>query len=310
MLPRVTGSVGEILFLDHQNVFVSVGRILFRWQLSLPDNHKGRQQRVPVTTGTLVWRYQPPSPVTSMAPIGSNLVIIGTNRGHMCLIDWTKRTKVTLSFSHEHRPKVLQSWVPHDRLKAPNEDIGLKNKMGITKIRVETSNQECMLGERHWGRCRVKWVTQSGWLLSMILDSVKIPDNCNVHYSSPEVVFRNADGSLISTERKSWSLPYNATGIDLSNQVPACLVGVPTVTKILSHHDKFVLDSQPSTLVSNQHVLVVHGNDDEVHNIPFPGAVKDLPQALAVHPSLEWIVVGERKRLHIMVNSVKTKTKT
>ena len=309
MLQRVTGCIGDIMFLDSQNVLISVGSIVFRWQLSAAGENKGRKKKVPVSAGILVWRYQPPSPVTSMAPIGSNIVIIGTNRGHMCLLDWTKRTKVTLSFSHEHRPKILQSWVPHDHLKAPNEDGSLRNKMGIMKMRVETSNQECTLGRRYWGRCRVQWVTQSGWLLSMMLDSLRVPDKCSIHYSSPKVVFRNADGSLIDTQRKTWSLPYGVPGFDLSNQVPACVVGVPTVTKILSHHDKFVLDSQPQTLVSSERVLVVHGNDNEVHNIPFPAAVKDLPQVLAVHPSLEWIVVGERKRLHIMVNSGSAKSR-
>lgn len=261
------------------------------------------------TDGILVWRHQPPSPVTSMAPIGSNLVIVGTNRGHLCLLDWTKRTKVTLSFCHEHRPKVLISWVPHEQLKGPNEDGSLRKKMGILKLRVETSNQEVTVGKRHWGRCCIKWVTQSGWLLSTTLDSMRVPENCRVHYSSPRVVFKNADGSLIDSERMSWSLPYNSVGVDLSDQAPACFVGVPTVTKILSHHDKFVLDSQPSTLVSDQQVLMVHGNDGEIQNIPFPGSLKALPQALAIHPTLEWIVVGERKRLHIMLNSTRAKVK-
>lgn len=297
------------MFLNAQNLLVSVGRVLYRWEFSLLKNNKERQQRGSVAAGTLVWRYQPPSPVTSMAPIGSNLVVIGTNRGHLCLIDWTKRTKVTLSFCHEHRPNILQTWVPHDRLKAPSEDKSLRNRMGIMKLRVETSNQECRLGKQHWGRCRVKWVTQSGWLLSMTLDSVRVQDNCHVHYSSPEVIFKNADGSLINNDRKSWSLPYNTIGTDLSNQVPACFVGVPAVTRILSHHDKFVLDSQPNTIVSKQMVFMVHGIDDKIHNIPFPGVVKNLPQALAVHPSLEWIVVGERNRLHIMVSSGRAKIK-
>lgn len=309
LLQRVTGCVGDILFVDCHNILVSVGRVVFRWQLSVPGENSRRKRNAPASAGILVWRYQPPSSVTSMALIGSNIVLLGTNRGHMCLIDWTKRTKVTLSFSHEHRPKVLQSWVPHDHLRAPNEDGSLRNKMGIVKMRVETSNQECTLGKRHWGRCRVQWVTQCGWLLSMTLESLRIPDKCSIHYSSPEVVFKNADGSLIDTQRKMWSLAYGATGFDLSNQVPACLVGVPAVTKILSHHDKFVLDSQPQALVSSERVLVVHGNDDEVHSIPFPSAVKDLPQALAVHPSLEWIVVGERKRLHIMLKSGITKSR-
>ena len=262
-----------------------------------------KEHQKSLVVGTLVWRYQPPSPVTSMARLGSNLIVVGTDHGHMCLIDWTKRSKVTLSFSHEHRPKVLQTWIPHDSLSAPNEDKALKNKMGIMKMRVETSNQECVLGKRHWGRCRVKWVTRSGWLLSTIIESARIQNNCIIHYSSPQVVFKNADGSLINRERKSWSLPYSRIGVDLPNQGPSCFVGIPSVTKVLSHHDKFVLDSQPSTIVSKEMLMVVGGIDNEIQKIPFPGVVKDLPQTLTVHPSLEWIVIGERKRLHIMVPS-------
>ena len=305
-LQRVTGSISEILFLDAQNLLISVGNILFRWKRDQQKqsrlNHQ--QQNGTMASGILVWRYQPPSSVTSMATIGSNLAIVGTNRGHLCLIDWTKRTKVTLSFSHEHRPKVLQTWVPHDRLKAPREDKSLRNRMGITRIRVESSNQECVVGKRHWGHCRVMWVTQSGWLLSTILESsVRIQENCFVHYASPKVVYKNADGSLIDTVRRTWSLPYNTIGVDLSNQLSACWVGVPNVTRILSHHDKFVLDSQPSTVVSRRRFLMIHGHGNEIRNIPFPGIVKDLPQAVAVHPSREWILVGEGKKLHLMVGS-------
>jgi len=301
MLQRVTGSVNEVIFLDKENVAISVGRILFCWKLSMQSKNVGRQQRGPLIQGSLVWRYQPPSHVTSMASLGSNLVVIGTNQGHMCLVDWTKRTKVSLSFSHEHRPKVLQTWIPHDRLRAPKEDKSLRKMMGITKLKVETSNQECIVGEQHWGRCRVKWVTQSGWLLSTILDSTRRHHDCIVHYSSPEVLFKNNDGTPISTNQKSWSLPYNRVGIDLSsNQVLACFVGVPTVTKILSHHDKFVLDSQPNTIVSKEISFIVHDMDNDTHKISFPGVVKELPQALAVHPSLEWIVIGVRNKLLVL----------
>jgi hypothetical protein len=228
----------------------------------------------------------------------------------MCLVDWTKQTKVTLALSREHRPKILQTWIPHDRLKAPNEDKSLKDMMGIMNMRVETSNQECEVGKRHWGRCCVKWVTRCGWLLSMKLDSVRSRDSCLVHYSSPEVVFKNADGKLINVEKKSWSLPHSEVGMDLSKQVPACFAEVPAVTKILSHHDKFVLDSQPSTIVSKKMALVVHGRNDERHKIPFPGVMRNLPQALAVHPSLEWIVVGERHKLHVMLCSERCKINT
>mmetsp|Transcript_13469 Transcript_13469/g.15390 ORF Transcript_13469/g.15390 Transcript_13469/m.15390 type:complete len:769 (-) Transcript_13469:64-2370(-) len=299
-LQRITGSVCDILFLDVDNVLVSVGSFLFRWKIQ--SSNEKRQKRGSLTTagGTLVWRYQPPSIVTSLAPIGSNIVVVGTNRGHLCLLDWTKRTKEN-SLSNGHRPKVLQNWIPHDRLDGPKEDRSLRMQMGIMKLRVETSSNECVTGKSFWGRCRVMWVTQCGWLLSVILESARIRQNCLVHHSSPKVVFRNADGSLINTDdRRSWSLPYHPIGVDMSSQV-ACWIGVPTITKVLAHHDKFVLDSQPHTVVSKKRVLMVYTFDKEIRSIQLPKAVKDLPQSLVVHPSLEWILVGEGRKIHILV---------
>jgi hypothetical protein len=303
-LQRITGSVCDILFLDADNVLVSVGNFLYRWKLLLSNEKRQKQQRTSssstTTGGTLIWRYQPPSNVTSMAPLGSNLVVVGTNRGHLCLLDWTKRTKER-SFSNEHRPLVLQNWIPHDRLDGPKEDKSLRMMMGIMKLRIETSNNECVAGKNYWGRCRVTWVTHCGWLLSVIMESAKIQENCLVHHSSPKVVFRNADGSLINTDdKRSWSLPYHPIGVDISSRV-ACWVNVPTVTKVLAHHDKFVLDSQPNTIVSKRRALMVHTFDQEIHSIQLPKAVKDLPQSLVIHPNLEWILVGEGGKIHILV---------
>ncbi|OEU16368.1 hypothetical protein FRACYDRAFT_238959 [Fragilariopsis cylindrus CCMP1102] len=303
-LQRITGSVSDILFLDADSILVSVGTFLYRWKLLSSNEKRQKQQRTSSSSttigGTLIWRYQPPSNVTSMAPLGSNLVVVGTNRGHLCLLDWTKRTKER-SFSNEHRPLVLQNWIPHDCLDGPKEDKSLRMMMGITKLRIETSNNECVAGKNYWGRCRVTWVTQCGWLLSVIMESAKIQENCLVHHSSPKVVFRNADGSLINTDdKRSWSLPYHLIGVDISSRV-ACWVNVPTVTKVLAHHDKFVLDSQPNTIVSKRRTLMVHTNDQELHSIQLPKAVKDLPQSLVVHPNLEWILVGEGRKIHILV---------
>mmetsp|Transcript_726 Transcript_726/g.1365 ORF Transcript_726/g.1365 Transcript_726/m.1365 type:complete len:359 (-) Transcript_726:636-1712(-) len=148
-----------------------------------PQPRPPSQHRQPpngtTASGSLVWRYQPPSPVTSMAAIGSNLAIVGTNRGHLCLMDWTQRTRATLSFSHEHGPRVLRTWVPHDRLKAARDDTGLRNRMGITRLRVESGNSSgsgnCECKRHCWGHCRVLWMTRSGWLLSTMLDATSAP---------------------------------------------------------------------------------------------------------------------------------------
>jgi hypothetical protein len=145
----------------------------------------------------------------------------------------------------------------------------------------------------------VTWVTQSGWLLSMTLESPTIQNSCQVHDLTPPVIFRSADGELIRTTRKVWSLPNTSTGVDLSSNV-SCMTETRGVTHVLSHHDKFVLDSQPNIIRSKKRSLILQGKYGK-RSIQPPGSIKNVPQVLAFHPSREWIVLGEGRSLHILV---------
>lgn len=306
---RTNGSATAVLFLNVDHVLVSLADRVYCWKLT-PSG------RTPI----LGWRFHlPSSTVTSMAPLGSNLVVLGTNIGQLCVLDW-RRTKKERSFSmsNERRPIVIQMWTPHTRLSAVQKDSRLR--MGIVRLVVEATpttivadanstigekidHDTILSGEGQWGRCRLTWVTQSGWLLSTIMESPSLRGPCVVHETSPRVVYRNADGETIDTSHRSvtWSLPQESIGVDVSNNAMISWVAVPEVTHVLSHHDKFVLDSQPSSIRSTKRAVLVRSPNGEVHNIPLPPMVKGVPQALAVHPDKEWIVLGEGRKLHILV---------
>ena len=58
----------------------------------------------------LIWKYRSPSNITTMGTLARNIVVLGTDRGHLVLLDWTKRTKER-SFSNDYRPLILQSFI-------------------------------------------------------------------------------------------------------------------------------------------------------------------------------------------------------
>jgi hypothetical protein len=161
-------------------------------------------------------------------------------------------------------------------------------------------NVSCELGKSHWGRCQISWATQSGWILSMVLESPTNADICRIVHETPRVIHRNADGTIIHTGKKSWSLPQNSVGVDLSGDI-FCMCDVPVVTKILTHHDKFVLDSQPKIVRSTKRSLLIFSEHGK-QSISLPKKFTQVPQSLSVHPNCEWLVVADGRRLHLLTH--------
>jgi hypothetical protein len=114
--------------------------MVYCWKLS----------KTPTSSVSLVWWYQPPATMTCMGQIGSNIALLGSNQGHLCLVDWTTYTK-EWSFSNGNRPLVLQRLIPHHRLDAPRCDKRLQSRMGIVQLRVDTTKTGCKVGKKHWG---------------------------------------------------------------------------------------------------------------------------------------------------------------
>ncbi len=291
-VPGIHGTVTDVVFLQNDHVVASIGKMMFCWKLSKKIQ----------AASQLVWRFQPPSRVTAIAPLGSNLVVVGTSQGHLSILNWTIHNKEH-SFSNERRPLVLQTWIPHTGLKEVKDDNRLQ--IGILKLRIEpgihTTLDAAAAGDEHWGICRATWVTQGGWLLSTTMESPTVRGGCFVHHATPKVTYQNTDGEVINTHRQAWSIPQEPVGVHLSDYA-VCLAEVPAVTNILSHHNKFVLDSQPSIIRSrNRSVLIQSRHDRCLNSISLPGSIKKIPQTFAVHPTLEWIAVGDGEKLHILV---------
>jgi hypothetical protein len=286
------GSISDILLVNEENILVSTSdTMVYRYKFIKHCSSENAMQ---------IWRYQASSTVTTMAQIGTNVCVLGMIYGQICLLDWSKYSKER-SFSNDQRPKILLRFIPHDGLAAPREDILLGKQMGILKLRIDTSNTGSSSAlQNYWGRCRITWVTKCGWLLSISLDSPTIQDACRVHHASPRVAYRNADGEMIVSSRKSWSLPPSTIGVHLSKEM-ICLTEVPAVTNVLTHHDKFVLDGQPSMVRSKKRALVVFANQGK-QIILLPKTIKQIPQKVEVHPSHEWILLAEGKRLHVLTS--------
>ena len=326
-IPRTNGSATAVHFINAEHVLVNLRDRVYCWRIS--SVAEDRDIDATDLSHHVYWRFHIPSSiVTSMASLGSNLVVMGTNKGQLCVVDWTQTNKErSFSASAGRRPiVVIQTWTPHTRFAAVQQ--GSRLRMGILHLAVETtftstsasksvggaSNEpdkanKTRSGERHWGCCRIKWVNESGWLLSTTLESPSLRGTCKVHMTSPKIVYKNTDGEILDTaSRPMYSLPQQPVGVDggiSSSTSPNPTIGwvsVPGITHVLPHHDKFVLDSQPTTIRSRERSILVSTNKIMVHNIPIPSSIRGLPKALAIHPNKEWIVVadGDGKKLHIL----------
>jgi hypothetical protein len=278
--PRTCGSASTVHFLDPQTVFVGIGTTVYCWKLQKDMT-------------SLAWRYQPPASISCVAPFGSNMLLLGTNRGHLCLLNWKKYTRER-AFSSENRPIVIQEWIPHAKLKSLNQEQ--RNRMGIIKMKVETNSR---IGENEtpWGCCRISWVTSGGWLLSLVVESPMERGDCQICHATPLVQYLNPDGTSTETKKQEWSQPQDPIGVCMNSRM-ICWSDVPAVTKILPHHNKYVLDTQRRIVRSGKRALL-YRDEGTTHSIKLPG--KDMPQTVAIHPGLEWIVMGVGKKLILLV---------
>ena len=285
--PRHAGSAEAISFLEEDLVTNSVNEMALCWAVSLQSY-------------SLRWRFENIQKITCMEKLGSNLLVVGSDCGYLTLVDWTQCTKQR-TFSFEQRPQQWGCWLPHH---PPGMPIG--NFMGIIKFHVESSFRPRCTPD-HWGRYRIRWITKCGWVLSTEIESynrcgqreLKMGE-CRVLHSSPPVEFRDTQGRPIDMGSPHHSLPREPIAADASTVL--CWTDVPSVTKVLPHHDKYVLDSQPQIIRSETRALLWKeiSSDDSPTTIPLSKGFKSLPQVLMVHPSREWIVAAFDDNLGIV----------
>jgi hypothetical protein len=286
---RSSGSVSSILFLTDDTIAYSTGDAVYCW--SLPSTNS-------LNNPQLVWRMQQNTArISCMASFGLDMIVMGSDRGHLTIVNWKKCTKER-AFSTEKRPTVLQEWMPYGKQTEPKD--GPVESMGVVNLRVEASSSADCTTSNNWRECRISWVTKCGWGLSVRIDSPTKRRGCKVWHSSPKVQVRNADGEPVSLAKMAWSLPQEPVSVD-TNPV-FCWTDVPAVTRVLPHHNKYVVDSQPRIIRSEKKALLWKDivKDGPTHTIPLPKEWKILPRAIAVHPSHEWIVAGDGSQLAVL----------
>lgn len=296
--PRTRGSANATLVLDRTTILVSLGAMVHCWKLS-----KGRKT-------SLLWRYQPPANVTCACQLGSSSVLLGTNRGHLCLLNW-KKWNTERSFSMEKKPLVLQEWIPHSNIRS-SLNPEQRSRMGIVNMKVETScptsdgttaktAATTMKGTESqaspWGCCKISWVTVGGWLMSTTLKSPKEKSPARICQATAIVKYKNSDGTSKESTRQEYSQPHDPVAV-CTNSKWICWSNVPAVTKVLPHHDKRVLDGQLHVLRSEKR-SIQYQDAGSMHMIKL---VRKTPaQAFAIHPDREWIAMGVGANIVLLV---------
>jgi len=224
--------------------------------------------------------------ISSLETIGREHLVAGTNRGHLSLVHWkrTVTAKSTSSFSNtavvrSPAPTVLCRWLPHGSLatsgsvenQIPPEHVQDPSIMGIQQLRVvqdyvpgitsDTSTnktpKQTSRFEQLCGRFSIQWIIRCGWAMEVPL--VASPSTSgtwteykvsrgktHVMHRTSRVQTKLASGEFVTTKQGNvWSLPTNSVATDASGSF-LCWQNVPSVTRVLPHHDHRVLDDQPS----------------------------------------------------------------
>jgi hypothetical protein len=386
-LPRSStgGSATALLFLDPSTLLVCLGKLgVYCWKL-LERARTSLSLSSSPPISQLQWEYQPHGNaiIQSMTSLGPDGVVLGTDQGTVLWVNWTQMTNIRqrAAFStgiELPKPRVVHEWIPTFGSDMEGEDGSLpRRKLAISKIHVEAfgckkvesgsddhaipdlsnASKQGTDGSRkreYWyGRCRILWLTQCGWGLSMTVDLPsprsssrrRTNETCCVWHAPPKLILQNAEGMVIDTRTNQcskdgnnnlhdnlWSLPLQPVASDCSsssgshssacntnngNATITCWTSVPAVTKILPHHNKYVLDSQPRILRESKSVLFWKDwrrsstssddgsqGEEDVQAIPIPKSWTT-PTMIAVHPSREWIVVGGMKQHHLGVLSAR-----
>ncbi|CAB9521788.1 expressed unknown protein [Seminavis robusta] len=256
-------------------------------------------------------------------------------------------------------PTVVAFWLSHSSLSSsagqqliPPEHTQDPSIMGIHSIRVEplshhlqfvdesgneanrndtkSKRQSSNSYEQLCGRFRIQWITRCGWCLSVTL--VASPSGqwqqYKVRRQAPRILHQTApvhtklaSGGIVTTAKKEWSLPTEPVAADAGASF-LCWQNVAPVTRILPHHDKRVLDEQPSLSRdvnnSNQLLLMLpkipgNGQMPIVHQpnntrtadtttlLPLPKR-RGLAKLVALDPTQEWVVIATNRESLYIVN--------
>ena len=269
----------QILFLPDENILVSCGSEIFCYNLT-------------GATTRLCWQ-QSWEKVTSTLLLGKNLIAIGSAKGNVMILDWTR--VVQAPFATGYRPSIIMKWSSCAGNSVPTSWVAVQS------LYCDTSRTDVTLREgKVWGDVRLRWVTSGGWLFSSVLrSSDDKPDRSKIVFSTTPLRYRTSESGLVQAKNGSWSLPTSP--VASANRGRLCVwESVSDSTMVLPRHDKYVLQDSHSTIIrTNEKPSLrwmwigsdTHRNRDGLLQL---SRRRGRPTCLDIHPSHQWIVAGLR----------------
>lgn len=282
---RVT--TADLLFLTMDTLIVAAGDQLAC--ISLRNSSVRRTGGVVVPSNKWVFTWKD-NIVSSMARLGSDLVMLGSNCGNLSVIDW-KKTQMA-AFSTIARPVVLDSWFSANGLRHPGS-----MHMGIHRLTVEEQPQlELQNSTYLFGDTRISWVASCGWAMSTVIDVTTgkpVGKAQRLHQTAPVRCVNHRNESVNVGGKAGWSLPaqelQSCGTLDF-----LCWERVPDVVQVLPDHDKFVLNDRPRQVTlarQRQSLHVMNRWTGQMHEVLLPKGQHRI-SALAMHSGNEWILVA------------------
>ncbi|KAL7555396.1 hypothetical protein ACA910_017697 [Epithemia clementina (nom. ined.)] len=310
---RCGSRTGHLLFVSPIYLLVSMGEHLACYVVRpLPTK--------PKLLWKWRWSHQPISSMTTLGvPCSQNCVVLGSQHGHLALIDWKHVQQA--AFSVHPMPTILGQWSTLTSFQHP-KSVGA---MGIVHLVVSPSTGGNLLN--------LSWHTPCGWAIKMCLDRTNQQfcvvdqdhENKGILYSTPKIVSYNDRGEVTAgtaARGNQWSLPASGSVTGTGTAQSLLWTRVAAVSQFLPPHDQRVLASSsclqqqrqlptiqmtPQRLVrdddNNLHptLLHCHRTTGNIQSIPLGTnnnnnkslqAQRWTASALALHPSDEWIVVA------------------
>ena len=244
------------------------------------------------TPATRKWTLDLRRKVTSIVPLKhTNLMALGTTNGVLVVVDTQRLTKQP--FSRESVPTVVKEFNTLRELESPSP-----HHMGIRGLCADP------LGPPGW--MQLRWVTSCGWHLSTHLDLNRMKmDKAHVYYRTLRMRCKNADGAVLPELPNAWSMPINQKVLVGQSKQALFWENVLPVTQVLPRHDSRTEGDDVCRYersVIKRVLYWMNHTDQQLLRIPLSRS-KGNPICFAVHPHLEWIVVGTDKDQMYLINS-------
>ena len=271
-IPRVITPL-KVMFLNGSNVAVSYtdGSVLL-WEV--------------LSTPRVLWSWKLSEGVSAIHRFGKRWLLVGGRGSSLVWLDWKNARRK--AFSADMLPTVLMRMDTHAMAVAQKEKTPSRSWMGIQTLHVSNPSSD---DPTALGRCLVTWVTRSGWVLSLDLQNRAILEI----FHRPALVETRSHDDLVAYRTLQHSLPVEPVRCAQKGQV-MFWSEVPQVTHILPHHDRRILQQRQIVRSSKVALLWLDGQR-RVLRVP----MKRLPHPtkIAVHPSLDWLLLASGRGLNL-----------